>query len=74
MDEYLLDQVYLRVSQLNVCAFCTDLHTRMQTKAGMRPETLTLVQIWSHPGHFFRKQNKSSWSGPNDLSMYGCEE
>lgn len=53
MDEYLLDQVYLRVSQLNVCAFCTDLHTRMQTKAGMRPETLTLVQIWSHPGHFF---------------------
>lgn len=65
LDEHLLDLVYLRVSQLNGCAFCTDLHTRMLTKAGIGPEKLALVQVWAHSGQLFQQQKKPPWHGPN---------
>lgn len=30
LDEVLVDLVYLRVSQINGCAYCLDMHTRDQ--------------------------------------------
>ena len=43
----LVDLVYLRVSQINNCAYCLDMHTRDLLKKGEKIEKLALVQAWS---------------------------
>jgi AhpD family alkylhydroperoxidase len=39
----LVDLVYLRVSQINNCAYCLDTHTRDLIKKGVKIEKLALV-------------------------------
>jgi AhpD family alkylhydroperoxidase len=36
--------VYLRVSRINNCAYCLDMHTRELIKKGVKIEKLALVQ------------------------------
>ncbi|EIE99559.1 carboxymuconolactone decarboxylase family protein [Saccharomonospora glauca] len=38
--------VALRVSQINGCAFCVDMHTKEATAAGESPTRLNLVATW----------------------------
>jgi AhpD family alkylhydroperoxidase len=40
----LVDLVYLRVSQINNCAYCLDMHTRDLVKMGVKIEKIALVQ------------------------------
>ncbi|MBL1081897.1 carboxymuconolactone decarboxylase family protein [Streptomyces actinomycinicus] len=40
------DLVELRASQINGCAFCTDLHTKEATSAGETALRLHLVAVW----------------------------
>src|SRR3954463_7119621 len=49
----LVDLVYLRISQINNCAFCLDMHTRDLLKKGQRIEKLALVQAWREAGDLF---------------------
>jgi AhpD family alkylhydroperoxidase len=42
----LIDLVYLRVSQINGCAYCIDMHSRDLLKAGVPVEKLLLVSAW----------------------------
>jgi AhpD family alkylhydroperoxidase len=42
----LVDLVYLRVSQINKCAYCLDMHTRDLLRKGQSVEKLALVQAW----------------------------
>ena len=39
----LIDLVYLRVSQINNCAYCLDMHTRDLLKKGQKIEKLALA-------------------------------
>src|SRR6478672_3984838 len=43
----LIELVYLRVSQINNCAYCLDMHTRDLIKKGVKIEKLALVQAWA---------------------------
>jgi AhpD family alkylhydroperoxidase len=38
--------VKLRASQINGCAFCTDMHTKEAAHAGESPVRLNLVAVW----------------------------
>jgi AhpD family alkylhydroperoxidase len=49
----LVDLVYLRVSQINNCAYCLDMHTRDLLKKGQKVEKLALVQAWAEGGNLF---------------------
>jgi AhpD family alkylhydroperoxidase len=49
----LVDLVYLRVSQINNCAYCLDMHTRALLKRGVKVEKLALVQAWEEGGSLF---------------------
>jgi AhpD family alkylhydroperoxidase len=49
----LVDLVYLRVSQINNCAYCLDMHTRDLIKRGVKLEKLALVQAWEEGGSLF---------------------
>jgi AhpD family alkylhydroperoxidase len=49
----LVELVYLRISQINNCAYCLDMHTRDLLKKGQKIEKLALVQAWAEAGNLF---------------------
>lgn len=56
----LVDLVYLRVSQINNCAYCLDMHTRDLIKKGVSIEKLALVQAWTEAGHLFDPRERAA--------------
>jgi len=46
LESALHEIVKLRVSQINGCAFCVDMHARDAKKGGETDERLTLVCVW----------------------------
>ncbi|MGH8790956.1 MAG: carboxymuconolactone decarboxylase family protein [Cupriavidus necator] len=60
LDEVLVELVYLRVSQINGCAYCLDMHTRDLVKKGVKIEKLALVQAWHEAGGLFSERERSA--------------
>ncbi|KRI53756.1 carboxymuconolactone decarboxylase family protein [Acinetobacter pittii] len=60
----LVELVYLRISQINNCAYCLDMHTRDLIKKGVAIEKLALVQAWQEGGHLFdvRERAALAWA------------
>lgn len=56
----LVDLVYLRVSQVNGCAYCIDMHGQDLTKKGMSIKKLMLVQTWREAGDRFTRQEQAA--------------
>ncbi len=56
----LVDLVYLRVSQINNCAYCLDMHTRDLLKKGQKIEKLALVQAWAEGGNLFDERERAA--------------
>jgi AhpD family alkylhydroperoxidase len=46
LDRILVELVNLRVSQLNACAYCLDLHTRAALRAGETTRRLGVLAAW----------------------------
>lgn len=60
LSPVLVELVYLRVSQINNCAYCLDMHTRELIKRGQKVEKLALVQAWSEAGSLFDEREKAA--------------
>jgi AhpD family alkylhydroperoxidase len=60
LDDTLIELVYLRVSQINGCAFCLDMHTTSLIKKGVTPTKLALVQAWHEAGPVFSAREKAA--------------
>jgi AhpD family alkylhydroperoxidase len=56
----LVDLVYLRVSQINNCAYCLDLHTRDLVKKGVDIGKIALVQAWREAGALFTPAERAA--------------
>jgi AhpD family alkylhydroperoxidase len=56
----LMDLVFLRVSQINGCAYCIDLHSRDLLKAGLPIEHLVLVAVWPEADAIFDNQERAA--------------
>ena len=56
----LVELVYLRISQINNCAYCLDMHTRDLIKKGMKIEKLALLQAWAEAGHLFSERERAA--------------
>jgi AhpD family alkylhydroperoxidase len=56
----LVDLVNLRVSQINGCAFCIDMHTRDLIKEGVEVEKLVLVAVWRETGTLFTNRERAA--------------
>jgi len=54
----LVDLVYLRVSQINGCAYCIDMHTRDLLKSGVTVDKLALLQVWREAGAVFSSRER----------------
>jgi AhpD family alkylhydroperoxidase len=60
LPKALIDLVYLRVSQINGCAFCIDMHSRDLLKSGIEVEKLVLVPVWHDAGNVFSVREKKA--------------
>jgi AhpD family alkylhydroperoxidase len=56
----LIELVYLRVSQINGCAYCIDMHSRDLLKAEVPVEKLVLVPASDEAGTLFSDQEKAA--------------
>lgn len=60
LEKRLVDLVYLRVSQINGCAFCIDMHSRDLLKAELAVEKLVLIPVWHDAGNVFTKRERAA--------------
>lgn len=56
IDKQIVELVKLRVSQLNNCAFCLQIHLNVSRKLGVPQERLDLVATWEEAGIFSEKE------------------
>jgi AhpD family alkylhydroperoxidase len=67
----LIDLVYLRVSQINGCAYCIDAHSRDLLKAGLPVDHLVLVPAWREAGQIFGEQEKAALAWAEAVTQLG---
>ncbi|WP_426702558.1 carboxymuconolactone decarboxylase family protein [Rhodanobacter sp. Col0626] len=58
LPKALIDLVYLRVSQINGCAYCIDMHSRDLLKSGLAIDKLVLVPVWHDAGDVFDSRER----------------
>jgi AhpD family alkylhydroperoxidase len=60
LSKRLRDLVDLRVSQLNGCAYCIDMHSRDLLEGGLPVEHLCLVPVWREAGELFSARERAA--------------
>lgn len=65
----LVELVYLRVSQINNCAFCLDMHTRDLLKQGVAVEKLALLQAWREAGGLFDARERAALAWAESVTL-----
>jgi AhpD family alkylhydroperoxidase len=65
----LVDLVYLRISQINNCAYCLDMHTRELLKRGVKIEKLALVQAWEEGGSLFSDTERAALAWAETVTL-----
>jgi AhpD family alkylhydroperoxidase len=56
LDEKTVELLRVRVSQLNGCAYCLDLHIREAMEAGETVQRLAVLQAWRETALFTEKE------------------
>ena len=60
LPQTLVTLVYLRVSQINGCAYCIDMHSRELASHGVPFEKLVLVPVWREGGPMFDEAERAA--------------
>lgn len=68
LPEELIHLVFLRVSQINGCAHCIDLHTRdlLKTMAG---DKVALVPVWEEVPYLFSEQYRAALAWAEEVTL-----
>lgn len=70
LDKRLIDLVFLRVSQLNGCAYCVDLHTHDLRKAGETERRVNALIVW-HEVPFFSPAERAALAWAEAVTKIG---
>jgi AhpD family alkylhydroperoxidase len=60
LPKELINLVYLRVSQINGCAYCIDMHSRDLLKDGLAVDKLVLVPVWHESRDVFSPRERAA--------------
>ena len=60
LPQELINLVYLRVSLINGCAYCIDMHSRDLLKGGLAVDKLVMVPVWREAGTLFSARERSA--------------
>jgi AhpD family alkylhydroperoxidase len=69
LDKHLVDLVFLRVSQINGCAYCIDMHTQDMHKHGVPFEKLVLTSAWRESGEVFNKREQAALAWAESVAL-----
>lgn len=67
LPEELIHLVFLRVSQINGCAHCIDLHTRDLLKT-MSVDKVALVPVWAEVPHLFSDRYRAALAWAEEVT------
>lgn len=67
LPEELIHLVFLRVSQINGCAHCIDMHTRDLLKT-MSIDRVALVPVWAEVPHLFPDQYRAALAWAEEVT------
>jgi AhpD family alkylhydroperoxidase len=67
LSEELIHLVFLRISQINGCAHCVDLHTRDLLRT-MPVEKVALVPVWEEVPHLFSDQYRAALAWAEEVT------
>ncbi|MGD9426349.1 carboxymuconolactone decarboxylase family protein [Pantoea sp. NSTU24] len=65
----LLELLFLRISQINGCAYCIDMHTKALNKAGMSWDKIVLTPVWHESGTLFSEKEKAALQWAECLTL-----
>lgn len=65
----LVELVFLRVSQINGCAYCIDMHTKALHNAGLGWEKIVLTQVWHEAGKMFTGREKAALAWAESVTL-----
>jgi len=68
LSEQLIHLVFLRVSQINGCAHCIDIHSRDLRKT-MSVEKIALVPVWHEVSHLFSEQECAALAWAEEVTL-----
>jgi AhpD family alkylhydroperoxidase len=60
LPRVLVEMVYLRVSQINGCAYCVEMHSQELLKAGIAVEKILLTPVWRESGAVFDETERAA--------------
>jgi AhpD family alkylhydroperoxidase len=60
LDKRLRELVNLRISQVNGCAFCIDMHWADLLKQGVEPRHVNAVSAWREAHRFFDEKDRAA--------------
>lgn len=69
LDPILVEIVFLRVSQINGCAYCLDLHTEDLVRKGLSHGKLALVQVWREADVLFSAREKAALAWAETVTL-----
>jgi AhpD family alkylhydroperoxidase len=69
LPKVLVDLVYLRVSQINGCAYCIDMHSRDLLKEGVTIDKLVLVPAWREATPLFSAQERAALAWAETVTL-----
>ncbi|MBX9455453.1 MAG: carboxymuconolactone decarboxylase family protein [Rhizobium sp.] len=67
LPEELIHLVFLRVSQINGCAHCIDMHTRDLRKT-MSVDKIALLPVWEEVPHIFSDQQRAALAWAEEVT------
>lgn len=68
LPEDLIHLVFLRVSQINGCAHCINIHTRDLIKSGMSVDKIVLVPVWDEVEDLFSDQERAALAWTEEVT------
>lgn len=68
LEEDLVHMVYLRVSQINGCGYCVDLHYRDAIACGVNPRKLNSVITWRE-APWFSEREEAAFAWAESLTL-----
>lgn len=69
LDRTIVELVRVRVSQLNGCAYCIDVHARDAVAAGESHRRLMLLSGWREAGDMFTRQEQAALAAAEGTTL-----
>ena len=60
LERPLLELVKMRVSQINGCGYCLDMHSKDARAAGETEQRLYLLQVWREASHLYSERERAA--------------